>query len=318
VDLYKSYDEAIEGEMTRVEAFYVLTGANDIDLASYPAMRSISEAVASKCAQNQSSTVVRRTAGRVDVRPASSVYSKAVNELTSEFVERRRRFEALAYKWKSSGFASLSSGAVGWKVVWSSLMCGLIWGEVAQSHQLTTTSDSTEDNALQWKLAILEGSERSRTRLEQNPLHLHHSKARDVGKSIATKGPEDVRDVEDLFVRLVRDGLIKKKSSPDEEDADVDDSFDGTADVTIDDEDGVKTGSGSPTGVRSPAAEGLLNVPESGTAESRTSILLDIVKGIVGPTEWLEGKTANVQRLCGMESYSALLIITSKTIHILR
>ena len=56
----------------------------------------------------------------------------------------------------------------------------------------------------------------------------------------------------------------------------------------------------------------------SGDAEvfKRSALLLELAKGAVGATEWHNGKKFNVQRIFGLESQSALVILTRKNLHI--
>ena len=44
--------------------------------------------------------------------------------------------------------------------------------------------------------------------------------------------------------------------------------------------------------------------------------MLELAKGAVGATEWHNGKKFNVQRIFGLESQSALVILTRKNLHI--
>ena len=56
----------------------------------------------------------------------------------------------------------------------------------------------------------------------------------------------------------------------------------------------------------------------SGDAEAfkRSALLLELTKGAVGASEWHNGKKFNVQRIFGLESQSALVILTRKNLHI--
>ena len=49
----------------------------------------------------------------------------------------------------------------------------------------------------------------------------------------------------------------------------------------------------------------------------RSTMLVELVKGAVGGTDWHQGKKYNVQRISGLESQSALIVLTRTNLHIL-
>ena len=163
---------------------------------------------------------------------------------------------------------------------------------------------------------------------EGNDLDDQARGAQGAGTEVHSDLPHDAKD---LFARLLRDGLVKRHADDAGEGGDATGGEEGEP---MEDEGGRASpvlvtprkeapAAESGEGVSSPLepVTGSAAAPEgsSGSAAyKRSNMLVDIVKGIVGPAEWLEGKTANVQRLCGMESYSALLIISASYIHILR
>lgn len=49
----------------------------------------------------------------------------------------------------------------------------------------------------------------------------------------------------------------------------------------------------------------------------KSYMLIEIVKGIVGPNEWATGKAFNIQRIYGLEAQPGILILSSTNLHIL-
>lgn len=51
--------------------------------------------------------------------------------------------------------------------------------------------------------------------------------------------------------------------------------------------------------------------------KAKSQVLHEIVKGLLGPAEWMEGKVFNINRISGLEIHKAMLVLTPNNIHIL-
>ena len=324
---YREYDSHLEGETERLDVFF--TSLADFLTSKHPVSDAL-ENIFSRYFPDDVPRVSKRSSllQRGDMR-VWTVNGKNASEFFVEFIDRRMQFENLCNKWLCSGYMSLSAGALEWKKIWSGVMCGVVWGDIAHCvfDDCETENDVSGDfpDFLNWRLDVLEGPERARFRLEQN---VSQTK---VPKTLLKSREEDLSErhysVEDLYNKLLRDGVIRRDSSvnDEEESYGVDDYPEK---VSATDENRLGTPSrilkrieskevlyidfSSPTWV----AANEVNIKDA--VATRSQMLVDIVKGIIGPSEWYDGKTANVERLCGLETLPALLVITARNIHILR
>ena len=324
---YKEYDAVIDGETERMNAFF--TSLSTMLSSTHPVSDTLG-GIFSRYFPDEVPRVAKRSSllQRGDTK-AWAINGKNISDFFAEFIDRRMQFENLCNKWLCSGYMSLSAGALEWKKIWSGVMCGVVWGDVANCvfDNSETDNDISGDfpDFLNWRLDVLEGPERARFRLEQ---HVSQTK---MSKTVTKSKEEDSSDrhysVEDLYNKLLRDGVIRRDSSANGEDesygfvdvADKNNASDenrlGTPPRSLkrmESKEVLYIDFSSPTWV----AANELNIKDA--VATRSQMLVDIVKGIVGPSEWYDGKTANVERLCGLETHPALLVITARHIHILR
>ena len=323
---YKEYDVVIDGETDRMDEFFV--NAATIYSSGHEVIETLGD-IFSRLFPEDVTGITKRLSvlTRSEMKPRN-LNARNLSDITIYFSDRRSRFEYLCNKWLCSGFMSLSSGALEWKRIWSTLLCGVIWGDISNCVLEDEQRDISGDfpDVLRWRLDIREGPERSRFRLEQSVSQFEPSKA--VAKTREENSPERHLNVEDLYNKLIRDGVIRRDSSADEiEENEV--NFSNT-ELQMDSIEDVRLSTPSRVGKNieskevlymdfsSPPSTPSLAISIRDAIETRSQMLVDIVKGIVGPTEWYDSRTANVERLCGLESYPALLIITPANIHILR
>ena len=323
---YKEYDVMIDGETDRMDAFFVNVRA--IFSSGHEVFETLGN-IFSRIFPEDVTPISKRWnfLTRSEMKPRN-LNTRNLSDILISFSDRRTQFEYLCNKWLCSGFMSLSSGALEWKRIWSTLLCGVIWGDISNCVLDEEQRDISGDfpDVLRWRLDIREGPEKSRFRLEQSVSPLESSKT--VAKPRVENSPEKHLNVEDLYNKLIRDGVIRRDSSANEvEENEMD--FSNT-ELQIDSIEEVRLSTPSRVGKNieskevlymdfsSPPSTPSLAINIRDAYETRSQMLVDIVKGIVGPTEWYDSKTANVERLCGLESYPALLIITPANIHILR
>ena len=307
----RAQEDDIEGEDERIRTFS-LWAQNTVE--TFPQLESIHKIHMSHFELNSSPSPAKSrrrgsSVGQVTESIGSNTSLTLLSkELHHEYNARLRSFEFLCNKWLSTGFASLSAGAVEWKVIWDGLMCGAIWGQM----------NDLGGQDIWWKLDMMEGLERSRTRLEQNLFVqydncslIQSSSAENISlpkeviaDDIGERG-EDGYNAENLLLRLVRDGVIRKRSSLDAEDEDAETDvllkardretkeLSENMDSEVDDVHPASDSLVEPSFESSKPSQRKVLSEEDGFS-MRNTVLLDIVRGIVGPSEWLIGKTANV------------------------
>lgn len=331
----RSGEPLISGEDARIATFCAWARDSSTTYRQITLIRAILERVfplGVKTSRNLKKVVA---SGGTDNNRIAGINGKGVAEAVAELKSRQRDFDYLSRRWLYSGFATISSGAIEWKRVWNVLVCGAIWGnnfrrefqQIECRVQETLAAPVNFSRRVRWKLDVLECPERSRTRLLQDVFDSSAVESKSIASS-EEEPPSNSKDKEDvglLMARLLREGAIRRGSFGTEKEsdgADVTDLDDAAAgDVPFSTPAKSEKESSEPL---SPPVDGGLelssytNYDTDASSLKKSSILTDIVKGIIGPIEWARGKTANVQRLCAMESYSALLIVTADNIHILR
>ena len=244
------------------------------------------------------------------------------------------------HRFRVFGLLHIASGAFQWKNVWTSLAAGALWGR-----------GSSLPAAVAWRLDQAEGPERTRRRMEQcsgigarehclrqggtapseadeltsnETTRSEDDQLETLLKEIAKTGPRPTMDCaaveavgggeEEALEEALQEALQPQLP----EGAGAAEGFDGDAllhaslESLQDRESDSRSSSPDSASSKGRVSDGL-----GGQESHPSTVLLEVLKGVVGAMEWPTARVFNVDRIYGLQDHAAVLVLTASAIHII-
>jgi hypothetical protein len=262
-----------------------------------------------------------------------TTYSRALASM--ERAEERYRLHDKATmhmnQWKFYGLISIAFGSKEWKKCWEYLQSSSLWcgsaGDVTVMRR-------------HWKLDPTEGTERTRRRLQEDYYLLRKEAETGVNmrKQTVSANMRDLSltqtdgvSMEHLLKEIAKKG-IKRVDDESERTSAVDTDLDGdivglddaiaqqipVATVNAAESEAVhESYDTSFTSDISSSKEGLHKSILESNIYSRSQLIVEVLRGIVGAAEYNSGKIYNIHRIHGLETVAGICILTKNNLHIL-